>query len=1401
MLRPRLALCVALLTLRFAWAVERPPYEPAILIREVSVSPAPGEHIKGGSILIRDGRIVAVGEDVEAPPGTRVIDGKGLFAYPGFIDALSRAGVPAAAAAGAAEERRWEDEERSISETPLARTPAANRHGIFARRRVEQLLDLQEDTLDAARRAGFTAAVFAPPTAILGGSASLLTLGNEPLRRSLVQPAVAQMASFAPPPRRELRVRSNYPGTALGVIAHVRQFMSDALWYRNAAEVASKHLSLRGLKPSDADLEAWQDVLAGQPVFWEANRVDEIHRALDLAAEFDFRLVIVGGAEAWKAADRLKEADVPIILQLRTPNAVRKYSFETEKLLEPVADGSIYGAAWEDRPFYPKAAYEVMERRRNEQIDCAKQLEEAGVRWCFSGLGLEKPEQALNALNDRVRRGLSVEAALRALTVAPAQILGVSDELGTLRPEQRANVTLLTQPLGSKGARVHSVLVNGRPFEMHPDSRSSASSAAPWRAPIQAVERTVDKLAKAFTRPSPTKSTTRAAIVQHEPDWPVETDKTREPAIRTNGSVLLTNAYIITIAGEDIPNGSILIQDGKITAVGPDVAAPSGVSVFDLGGRVAMPGIIDPHAHIALDAINEWTLSVTPEVRCRDVIVHDDHFIYTAVAGGVTTIHTMHGSANTIGGQNVILKLKWGRPAADMIVQDVKPTVKFALGENVKRPGQPFNPWDRDAARRFPGTRMGVEAVVRRAFQEARNYTGELAAYREAEKAGRPALPVRRDLRLEALAAILAGDIWINAHCYRADEILRLLDVCEQNGVRIAALHHVLEAYRILPEIHRHGCSISTFADWWAYKIEAYDAVPQNAPLALRYGINATVKSDSADMMRRMNQEAAKCMKFGRLTPREALSLITLNAARIFGLENRLGTLEAGKDGDVAIFSGHPLDTFSRCELTLIDGEVYFQHPDFDPQSGTPTARAVRRFEDYERNTPHRLTGADIRPAAPPGWSGPEASYALVGGTLHPVGGPEIPAGTLILRGERIEAIGRDLVPPPGATVIDVSGLHVWPGFINAATQVGVHEIGAIDVTVDTREPGTIQPDLLAVSAVNPHTAMIEVARAEGILAALVIPSTPAIAGQAGLVHLDGWTMPEMLQEARVGLAVNLPTRPPKPLNEQRWRSPFTEDQDEEEPKADAISKSLQEIDRFFTQARMYALAVRHAEQSGATGPQPDPRLDAMIPYALGEKPVLFVADAYKHILEVLLFAEKHELRPIIVGGRDAWQLAGLLAERKIPVIYSGIFSLPREFDRWDSNYRALSVLQAAGVPFCTAYREADLAKLVPVELGVAVPHGLDPDAAVRAMTLSAAEILGVADQLGSLEAGKLANVVVTSDHACQVTSQVKYAFVRGRPIPLDSKHTRDAARFADRPDPRSPSLPQELRGPARSAR
>jgi imidazolonepropionase-like amidohydrolase len=386
--------------------------------------------------------------------------------------------------------------------------------------------------------------------------------------------------------------------------------------------------------------------------------------------------------------------------------------------------------------------------------------------------------------------------------------------------------------------------------------------------------------------------------------------------------ILIQNATILTVSHGTIEHGSILIKDGKIAEVGLSIKAPKEAQVIDAAGQFVMPGIIDCHSHIAIDGnVNEGSIAVSSIANIADVLNPDDIGIYRDLAGGVTTANVLHGSANPIGGQTVVIKLRWGQPAAKLPFEGALPGIKFALGENPKR----SNFGARGAAGRYPATRMGVEETIRGAFAEARDYKSEWDVYNKRGAAGEKNLIApRRDLRLEPLVEVLEGKRYVHSHCYREDEILMLLRVAKEFGFKVRTFQHILEGYKVADELAAAGVGASTFSDWWAYKVEAYEAIPYNAALMTRRGVVVSINSDDAEEATHLNQEAAKSIKFGGLSHDEALKLVTLNPAMQLGIDKRVGSIDPGKDADLAIYNHDPLSAYAVVQKTLIDGRVYF---------------------------------------------------------------------------------------------------------------------------------------------------------------------------------------------------------------------------------------------------------------------------------------------------------------------------------------------------------------------------------------------------------------------------------------------------------------------------------------------
>jgi imidazolonepropionase-like amidohydrolase len=821
------------------------------------------------------------------------------------------------------------------------------------------------------------------------------------------------------------------------------------------------------------------------------------------------------------------------------------------------------------------------------------------------------------------------------------------------------------------------------------------------------------------------------------------TEADRKPALHTGGTFFLKGATLLTVSHGTIENGDLLVKDGRIAAIGPGLTPPEGVTVIDGAGLFVMPGLIDCHSHAAIEGgVNEGTLSIVPEVRIRDEVDPKDRTIWLALAGGTTTMNLLHGSANVIGGQNAVVKMRYGRPAADMLFEGAPRGVKFALGENPKQSN--FGGGGFDRARRFPATRMGVEAALRRAFTRANDYREEWKEYAAAKSRGEERLEPRRDQRLEALVDIMEGRILVHSHCYRADEILMLMRVAEDFGFRIRTLQHVLEGYKVADEIARHGAGPSTFSDWWAYKLEAYDAVPYNAALLALAGTRCSLNSDSADLTRRLYHEAAKTLRYGNVDEQEALAQVTLNPAWQLGIDARVGSLDVGKDADLAVFNGHPLSVYSRCELTFVDGECYFERR-YAEGEARPLNPTGPRFGPVACSDPSQLPVA-----------GNGGIYALVGATLHPVNAPSIENGVLVIERGRIAALGADLPVPANAEVVRCDGLHVYPGLFDAATSLGLGEIGSVAGGQDTNELGDVQPDLRVTAAIHPASSHFAVTRCDGVTTAMVLPAGGTIAGRGSLLQLDGSTWEEMVV-----------------ADSNVLRLRFPDVANDETPEKALEKEPVAQLERLFDAALRYDDARAAAPRGVPTAPA----YEALVPFLreVGTTPaklVLIDANDANQLRAAALFAEKRHLNALLLGCSEAWLVTDYLKEKGARCLVAGSLGMPRGSQRYDAAYQNAARLFAAGVPFAIVSMEQENVRQLGHHAGMASAFGLPPDAALRAVTLSPAELLGVQDRYGSLEPGKVASVIVTDGDPLELRTHVLAEFIGGRPVPLVSKQT-----------------------------
>ena len=1372
---PRLAALAPLLLLAAAAAPAPAQERPAGLVPRAyaltggTVRTAPDADPFVGTVVVRDGLIVAAGPDVRAPADAEEIDCDGLFLYAGFLDAATDRPLDGAKIPDPVEGR-----DVNTSRYVLAATRADNRKGLTPDFEAQNGLSGGKATteeIDALRDAGFTAAHLVPRGRIAGGKTALVTTAKVPLREALLATGLFEAMDLSP-----MRGRG-YPNTLMGTFAHLRQAFLDAdrntlhkkLWAEGVAGVPRP--------PADPTLDALAAVLAGGlPPLFEVSTADDVRRALNFAAEYGLTPALAAGPRLRDAPaafdpaaeDLADNAPEVLILSLDFGEEPKRDGYEKPKKGKgdkkesagdkPESDDAEEESGDDDdaddddetdpaevRVAEPLRAYRDELDRYRQAVAAPAALHRAGRRFALSSRGLKTPADLLANLRKAVAAGLPEEAALAALTADAADLLGQGDRLGTLAPGREAHVVALTGPFTNAKSKVRHVLIDREHYETNADAKP-IDPAKTKRATLTAA------------KPVPAAGSG---------DLPTELRSDRLAAGReTGGNLLITGGTVLTGEGETLEDTDVRITDGKFAEIGANLSPADGETVIDATGRYLMPGIIDTHSHIMItQGINEATQSLTPEVRIADVIDTADDSEYRALAGGVTTARLFHGSANVVGGQDAVVKLRLGKSAEAHKFDGSKQGVKFALGENVK-----------DSKTAFPNTRLGVEATLKRAFSEAADYARRWDAYRTKIKqdpaAKRTTLPPRRDLRLEALADLIAGKKFIHSHSYRADEILMLMRVADGFGIKVASLQHVLEGYKIAPEIAEHGASASTFSDWWAYKVEAYDATPYNAAILNEAGVNTVIKSDDWELIRHLYFEAAKPIRYGGVSPDDAIQFVTLNPARELGVSDRLGSIAVGKDADLAIYNAHPLNSFTRVETTVVDGEILFDRaaavtalsPEAVERTKTPPAFSLpdRRLRELE---------LDLAPAR-------GGTFALAGATLHTCDdafGEDgvIENGVLVVRDGAIESVGAvgELAVPDGVPVLNVTGLTVTPGLFDAGTELGLTEIGKVSETQDYRESGDLQPDLRAGVALNRDSELIPVARAGGITHALVRPVGGLIAGQASVVKLAGWTAPEMVLELEAGLQINWP--------QERSYDPFGGDGGESD---DRLKERIEQLSDFLEEGRRYLTAKSGAEGAGELGPVPDPRFEALEPYLAGEKPVFFDANSARQIAQSLAFAEKFGLKPIVTGGADAWKLADELAEKNVPVIVGPVMRRPTDdHDPYDAPYANPGRLYEAGVTFCLHSDEASNSRNTPFEAAQAVAYGLPEAAALRAITADAAEILGVADRAGTLTPGKRASLVIADGSPLQITTGIKAVVVDGEVFAPESRQTRFYERYLER--------------------
>lgn len=866
-------------------------------------------------------------------------------------------------------------------------------------------------------------------------------------------------------------------------------------------------------------------------------------------------------------------------------------------------------------------------------------------------------------------------------------------------------------------------------------------------------------------------------------------ERTRAQAQPPSQTIAITGGTVLTVTRGVVRNGTVVIRDGKIAAVGANVAVPAGAERIDATGLFVTPGLIDAHSHIAADSINEGGTTVSSMTGIEDVFDPTDINIYRDLAGGLTTANVLHGSANPIGGKNKVIKLRWGKTRGeDFTFEGAPPGIKFALGENPKDLGPAGGP------RRYPVSRAGVEFVIRDAFTRAKAYQKSWQDYERRKKAGDDVLAPRRDLQLEPLVEVLEGKRLVHAHSYRADEILMLLRLAEEMGFKVATFQHVLEGYKVAKEIAAHGAGASTFADWWGYKIEAIDAIPYNAALMTRKGVLVSVNSDSAELARRLNTEAAKSIRWGGLTEDEALALVTINPAKQLRIDARVGSLEIGKDADVTVWNRHPLSAYAIVERTYIDGELYYERtaderrltelsrekdalvaaekagrkPDSAPRStngGTSESTGGSGSNGTNGNAQQPPAGAGS--ALPPTRPGAPGVLAITNARIFPVTRPAIERGTIVIRNGRIAEMGAGVAVPSGAQVVDAGGAEVYPGWINARSTIGLAEPGAGGFA-DTTEMLDFNPQLRTAVTFHSDNEAIPVSRANGVTTAAVTPSGGVLGGQVALMNLDGWTWEENAVVPNVGIAFQFPAL------SSGAAAPGAQPRTYEDLKK-ARDARLENVARLFDQARAYAQAGTRRETDWV--------LDALVPIVNRQLPLIVRADAEQDIREAIAFADRQGVRMILSAGSEAALVAPLLEDKGIPVILGPVLSLPtREDLSHAASYAAAATLVKAGVKVAFSTGDANYVRNLPYQAAESVAWGLPRDEAIKALTIGAAEILGVADRLGSIEPGKIANLLISKGDPLEFRSQITHVIINGRSVGLHNEHLALYERYARRP-------------------
>lgn len=910
-----------------------------------------------GTLLIKDGMIVEAGENVNVPKGAVVYDMKGKHIYPSLIDVYSSYGMPEVKRAPWSPAPQLESKTKGAYSWNQAIKPETDAYKTFT---------TDKKAAEEMRKLGFGSVLTSQKDGIARGSAVFVTLGDGEENLQVIADRAAALYSFS-----KGSSTQDYPSSLMGAIALLRQTYLDAQWYRNDKSKREYNISL----------EAFNN-LQSLPQVFEVNDKYSVLRADKIGDEFKVQYIIKGTGTEYQRLEEMAASGARFIVPLNFPAA-----YDVEDPYDAALVSLEQMKHWEMAPLNPSA------------------LESKGIEFALTAADLKDKKDFWKNLRRAIEYGLSEKQALKALTYTPAELLGLQDKVGSLKPGMIANFIISSSTLFDDKNIIYENWVQGTPYlvnnynvvdvrgnyELKVDDKAytlkvsgelekpqgslqfSDTTKIPVNIGVTGRLITLSynlKDDKGFIRLSGAisdsslkwggkgqygngdwiewsarftshyaKDEKNDSLLAKKPElgdiiYPFTAyGRRKDTVLEPQGldklrnrydAVLVKNVTVWTNEAEGIlKNQDVYITEGKIVKIGPNIVPTAGTNVKEIDGtgKHLTPGIIDEHSHIAIaGGVNEGTEASTAEVRIGDVIDSDDINIYRQLAGGVVASQLLHGSANPIGGQSGIIKLRWGKAPEEMKIKGADGFIKFALGENVKQSN-----WGDLQTVRFPQTRMGVEQVYYDIFTRAKEYEARWKAYealspKEKEKAVMP----RRDLDLEAIVEILNDKRFITCHSYVQSEINMLMHVADSMGFKVNTFTHILEGYKVADKMKDHSAGGSTFSDWWSYKMEVKDAIPYNAAILNKLGVVTAINSDDAEMARRLNQEAAKAVKYGRLSEEEALKLVTLNPAKLLHLDNRMGSIKPGKDGDVVLWTDNPLSIYAKVDKTIIDGIVYY---------------------------------------------------------------------------------------------------------------------------------------------------------------------------------------------------------------------------------------------------------------------------------------------------------------------------------------------------------------------------------------------------------------------------------------------------------------------------------------------